>query len=137
VNDEDVVDHLLGQGTWTATRSSGPGGQRRDKVSTQAELSIDEDTLEGLPADVAERLRAGLGLDTGPLRITSQVDRLLSRNRELVRQRLLERVTAALAPPPPQRRPSRAPGSARAERLDSKRRKGVVKQLRKPPTSSD
>jgi len=137
VDDDDVVDHLLGQGTWTATRSSGPGGQRRDKVSTQAELSIDTDALDGLPAEVADRLRTGLGLDSGPLRITSQVDRLLSRNRELVRERLLERVTAALAPPPPARRPSRPRASARAERLDSKRRKGAVKQLRKPPTSSD
>jgi ribosome-associated protein len=137
VDDDDVVDHLLGRGTWTATRSSGPGGQRRDKVSTQAELSIEEDALEGLPADVAERLRRALGLDAGPLRITSQVERLLSRNRELVRERLLERVTAALAPPPPQRRPSRPGPAARAERLDSKRRKGAVKQLRKPPTSAD
>jgi ribosome-associated protein len=137
VDDDDVVDHLLAQASWSATRSSGPGGQRRDKVSTQAELSIGEEALDGLPDEVAGRLRSGLGLGAGPLRITSQVDRLLSRNREIVRERLLERVTAALAPPPPTRKPSRPRASARAERLDSKRRKGAVKQLRKPPTSTD
>jgi ribosome-associated protein len=121
----------------TATRSSGPGGQRRDKVSTQAELSLDESALDGLPEDIAARLRAGLGLATGPLRITSQEERLLSRNREICRQRLLEKVIAALAPPPPARRRSRPGPAARAERVASKRRKGSIKQLRKPPSAAD
>jgi ribosome-associated protein len=132
-----VTAHLLESATWTATRSSGPGGQRRDKVSTQAELSLDEAALAGLPEDIALRLRSGLGLDAGPLRITSQEERLLSRNREICRQRLLERVIAALAPPPPARRPSRPGPAARAQRIAGKRRKGSIKQLRKPPSATD
>jgi len=134
---EAITDHLLERATWTATRSSGPGGQRRDKVSTQAEMSLDDAALDGLPEDVAVRLRAGLGLEAGPLRITSQEDRLLSRNREICRQRLLDRVTAALAPPPPARRPSRPGRAARAKRLATKRHTGTIKQLRKPPSATD
>jgi ribosome-associated protein len=132
-----VVDHLLERATWSASRSSGPGGQRRDKVSTQAELSLDEGALEGLPEPVAGRLRTALGLDTGPLRITSQEERLLSRNREIVRGRLLARVAAALAPPPAARRRTRPRPAARAERLQEKRRKGAVKELRRPPSDAD
>jgi ribosome-associated protein len=134
---EAITDHLVQRATWTATRSSGPGGQRRDKVSTQAELSLDDTVLDGLPEDVATRLRAGLGLGSGPLRITSQEDRLLSRNREICRQRLLDRVTAAMAPPPPTRRPSLPGPAARAKRLATKRHTGTVKQLRKPPSATD
>jgi ribosome-associated protein len=106
-------------------------------VSTQAEVSLDETVLDGLPEDLARRLRAGLGLDSGTLRITSQEERLLSRNREVCRQRLLERVTAALAPPPPSRRPTRPGRAAREKRIASKRRTGAVKQLRKPPPPQD
>jgi ribosome-associated protein len=134
---EAITDHLLERATWTATRSSGPGGQRRDKASTQAEVSLDETALDGLADDVAARLRAGLGLEAGPLRITAQEDRLLSRNREICRQRLLDRVTAALAPSPPARRPSRPGRAARAKRLASKRHLGNIKQLRKPPSPTE
>ncbi len=91
----------------------------------------------GLPENITLRLRSGLGLDAGPLRITSQEERLLSRNREICRQRLLERVIAALAPPPPARRPSRPGPTARAQRIAGKRRKGSIKQLRKPPSATD
>jgi len=134
---EAVTDHLVERATWTATRSSGPGGQRRDKVSTQAEMSLDRTAADGLPEDVAARIRVGLGLEAGPLRITAQEDRLLSRNREICRQRLLDRVTAALAPPPATRRPSHPGHAARARRLAAKRRAGSIKELRKPPPSTD
>jgi len=100
-------------------------------------MSLDDTALDGLPEDVAVRLRAGLGLEAGPLRISSQEDRLLSRNREICRQRLLDRVTAALAPPPPARRPSRPGRAARAKRLATKRHTGTIKQLRKPPSATD
>jgi ribosome-associated protein len=134
---ESVVDHLVERATWSASRSSGPGGQRRDKVSTQAELSLDESALDGLPEPIAERLRIALGLDAGPLRITAQEERLLSRNREICRERLLARVLAALAPPPPPRRRTKPRPAARAERLQEKRRKGAVKELRRPPADAD
>jgi hypothetical protein len=37
----DVTEHLLQRAHWGAGRSSGPGGQHRDKASTRAELIVD------------------------------------------------------------------------------------------------
>ena len=50
----EVVEHLRERARWTASRSSGPGGQRRDKVETRAELTVDAESLEGLDPTVAE-----------------------------------------------------------------------------------
>jgi protein subunit release factor B len=72
VEPSEVVAHLLERARWSASRSSGPGGQRRDKVETRAELTIDLDALEGLDPSVAARLTQRLGLHERPLRITAQ-----------------------------------------------------------------
>jgi ribosome-associated protein len=129
----DVVEHLLGAATWTATRSSGPGGQRRDKVATRAELTIPAAAVEGLDEPTAARLVRHLRLDEGDLRITSQEDRMLSRNREICVERLRALVAEALAPPPPSRRPTRPSRAKVQERVAGKRQRSVVKQLRRPP----
>ena len=68
----EVIDHLLKTAQWTASRSSGPGGQHRDKASTRAELTLDADSLEGLDPHLARRLMQALGLDERPLRIAIQ-----------------------------------------------------------------
>ncbi|MDQ6749059.1 MAG: aminoacyl-tRNA hydrolase [Candidatus Dormibacteraeota bacterium] len=128
-----VVDHLVARSTWAATRSSGPGGQRRDKVSTRAELTISAAALEGLQAFEATRLLASLGLGDGDLRMSSQEDRMLARNREIVVERLREQVAAALAPPPARRRPTRPSRSAVREREAGKRQRSVVKKMRQAP----
>src|SRR3954447_4372939 len=80
VDPRDVADHLLQRARWSATRSSGPGGQRRDKVETRAELTVDLEALEGLEPSLAARLAERLGLRERPLRITSQAERSLARN---------------------------------------------------------
>jgi ribosome-associated protein len=133
----DVVEHLLKGAVWTASRSSGPGGQHRDKASTRAELTIGADSLAGLEPDVADRLTTWLGLDERPLRITVQDDRSLSRNQEIATERLIELVSRALAPPPPPRRPTRPSRSKRAARVDDKTRRGNVKRLRRPAEDHD
>lgn len=130
----EVLEHLLKGGQWTASRSSGPGGQHRDKASTRAELTIGLDSLAGLEPEIADRLTRGLGLDERPLRITAQDDRSLTRNQELATERLTELVARALAPPPPPRRPTRPSRSKRAARVDDKTRRGATKRLRRPPS---
>lgn len=129
----EVTEQLLQRAQWGASRSSGPGGQHRDKASTRAELVIDGDALLGLPSQQAERLAERLGLDERPLRILSQAERSLARNREVAAARLEALVTAALAPDPPPRRPTRPSRPAREKRLSSKTHRGTVKRLRRPP----
>jgi len=130
---DEVAQHLLARATWTASRSSGPGGQRRDKVETRAELTIEADALDGLDPRVAERLSGRLGLAVRPLRVTSQDERSLARNQEIAAERLTELVAAALAPPPPPRRPTRPSRAARQERLQGKSIRANVKRLRQRP----
>jgi ribosome-associated protein len=133
----EVIEHLLKNAQWTASRSSGPGGQHRDKASTRAELSVGVESLLGLEAELAVRLSAALGLDERPLRITVQDERSLSRNQEIATERLSELVEQALAPPPPPRRPTRPSRARRAARLDDKTRRGGIKRLRRAPNEPD
>ena len=128
-----VVEQLLKNAEWSASRSSGPGGQHRDKASTRAELTIDLESLAGLQPTVAARLAEALGIEDKPLRIAVQDERSLSRNQEIAVERLTDRVAQALAPPAPPRRPTRPSRARRVARLDSKTRRGTVKRLRRPP----
>jgi ribosome-associated protein len=129
----DVVGTLLKAAHWTATRSSGPGGQHRDKASTRAELTLTSAAVLGLDAATAERVRDALGLDARPLRIVAQDERSLSRNQQLAIERLTELVADALVPPPPTRRATRPSRARRRARVDDKTRRGSIKRLRQPP----
>jgi ribosome-associated protein len=66
--------------------------------------------------------------------LTSQDQRSLSQNQDVVVARLLTLVTEALAPPPPTRRATRPSRSKQRARLDDKTRRGGVKRLRQAPS---
>jgi ribosome-associated protein len=123
-----------------ATRSGGPGGQHVNTSSTRVELVFD---LDGSPtltdaerALARRRLRRRLDAD-GRVRVVAQDERSQHRNRRLATERFCELMRAALAPPPPPRRPTAPTRAARAERLESKRREGQRKRLRRPPEPED
>ena len=117
-----------------ASRSSGPGGQHVNKVSSRVTLrwnalasgAVTEEQLERIQAALASRLtRRGL------LVVHAQRHRSRSRNRELARERLAELVAGALATRRPRRqtRPSRASGMrARA----AKQQHSALKRTRQP-----
>jgi ribosome-associated protein len=134
VDPNTVVEHLLRTARWDASRSSGPGGQHRDKASTRAELTVSTEDLEGLPPRVCELLVRGLRLDETPLRLLVQDERSLARNQEIAVDRLRRLVTEALSPPTPRRR-TRPTRASRERRLTNKLRRGAAKDLRKPPES--
>jgi ribosome-associated protein len=129
---DEIAEHLLRRAQWSASRSSGPGGQHRDKASTRAELIITTDSLEGLEPEIAARLRRAFDLEANPLRISVQDERSLARNQQIAAERLRERVVDALAPEPP-RLPTRPGRSARRARLEAKIRRGSIKRLRRSP----
>jgi ribosome-associated protein len=118
--------------SWTAVRSSGPGGQNVNKVASKVELRFDLARTEALSEAVKARLRARAAgrLDAeGRLLVTSQLTRDRERNLEDARRKLRELVLAALAPPRP-RRPTRPTASSKRRRLDEKRRRGARKRER-------
>jgi ribosome-associated protein len=116
-------------------QSSGPGGQNVNKVATAAQLRFDVGQSSSLPPKVRERLikLAGNSITKdGWLVIDARRYRTQERNRQDAIDRLTEWVRAA-AVEPKRRRPTKPSRAARQRRLQSKRRRGEVKRLRKPP----
>lgn len=132
-----VAGHLAGRGRWGSSRSSGPGGQRRDHAETRVEFTLAAEDLDDLPAGIADRLRDGLRLADRPLRLRCGTERSREQNRAIVERRLLSRVEAALAPPAPPRRPTRPTRASKERRLTAKRQRADIKSGRRSPSADD
>ena len=113
-------------------RASGPGGQNVNKVSSAVELRFDVGA-SSLPSDVKERLRALAGNRMnadGVLVIDSREHRTQARNREAARQRLVDLITQA-AKRPRRRKATKPRPAAREKRLEGKKLRSKVKELRR------
>jgi ribosome-associated protein len=113
-------------------RSSGPGGQNVNKLATAVQLRFDARSSPSLPNAVSVRLQKLAGsrvTKDGVLVITAQRYRTQERNRQDALDRLIELIREAAVPPKP-RRPTRPTLASRRERLDSKKRRGGIKNLR-------
>jgi ribosome-associated protein len=113
-------------------RSSGPGGQNVNKLSTAVQLRFDVRRSPSLPNDVAVRLMrlAGKRLTKdGVLVIIAQNHRTQERNRAEALERLVALVREAAVPPVPRRatKPTRA---SKQQRLEGKKRRSVIKRHR-------
>jgi len=113
-------------------RSSGPGGQNVNKVSSAVQLRFDVRRSPSLPNDVALRLMrlAGKRLTKeAVIVIVAQQHRTQERNREDARERPFALIRQAAVRPTP-RRQTKVPKAQRRERLERKKHRSTIKRLR-------
>jgi ribosome-associated protein len=118
--------------TFVASRSSGPGGQNVNKVSTRVTVLLDVAASPSLSQEQKERIRERLATRVsaeGVLRVSSQRERSQSANRGAAVERLVELLRAALAEQP-ERRPTRVPRAVRERRIAEKKLRAARKRTR-------
>jgi ribosome-associated protein len=120
---------------FSATRSSGPGGQNVNKVNTRVELRFSiinstvfsEDEKDRIFLKLKNRINS-----EGELVLTSQASRTQLNNKEKVLEKFIELVEKALTIQ--KKRLKTTPTiTSRLKRMESKKITALRKQLRKPP----
>jgi ribosome-associated protein len=119
---------------FNATRSSGPGGQHVNKVSTRIELRFDVLASHLLQEEeksmVMKKLASRINKE-GILILTSQSERSQYDNKAKVIERFHRLLEKAMTPPK-KRTPTRPTAASKAKRLETKHIKSVKKVFRKP-----
>lgn len=113
-------------------RSSGPGGQNVNKVSTAVRLRFDVARSRSLDEDVKARLAqlaANRMTGDGLLVIEARRFRTQEKNRQDALGRLRDLIARA-SRKPRRRKPTRRTAESRERRLAAKRRRSVVKRER-------
>jgi ribosome-associated protein len=119
---------------WSFSTSGGPGGQHANRSATRAEVRFDLGASPSVPTDLKERMLARLGgrVSRGVVVVTADESRSQWRNRQSARRRLSELLSDATKLPKT-RRATRPSVSAKKRRIESKRHRSGIKQMRRPP----
>jgi ribosome-associated protein len=119
--------------SWRFSRSSGPGGQSVNTTDSRAEVSYDLAGSTALGPVLKQRALRALAdrLVDGVITVSASEHRSQLRNREAAANRLAGLLSAATAPPPAARRPTRPSRAARERRLAEKERRSRLKRLRR------
>lgn len=133
----DVIDKigLKTELKFRTSRSSGPGGQSINKVSTKVELLFNVQNSQFLLLTqkeiIAEKLKNRINVE-GILYLTSDETRSQLNNKELVIERFFSLLEEALKPIK-KRKPTKPSRSSKEKRLKTKKIISDRKDLRKPP----
>ncbi|MEL7157579.1 MAG: alternative ribosome rescue aminoacyl-tRNA hydrolase ArfB [Actinomycetota bacterium] len=119
--------------SWRFSPSGGPGGQHANTSHTRAEVTFEVATSTALSPAQRQRVVDALG---PVVTVVADDTRSQTRNRELARRRLAERLRGALHVPKARKntKPSRR---AKQRRIDDKRRRSQLKSGRSRPRLDD
>ena len=120
-------------------RSSGPGGQNVNKVSTAVLLRFNVRESNTLTDEIRHRLIRIAGrkiTDEGVLIIKAQRFRSQEKNRKDAIARLVELIRKATLKPKPRRKTKPSP-AARERRLSTKKKRGDLKRRRRAVQPSE
>lgn len=118
-----------------AIRSSGPGGQHVNKVSSKIVLSFDVLNSEGLSEDEKELLNKKWKsrlTNLNNLNLSCDENRSQHRNKEIVIERFLTLLKAGISVPK-KRRPTKPSKGSVKRKMKSKVKQSQKKNLRKKP----
>ncbi|MFD0799567.1 alternative ribosome rescue aminoacyl-tRNA hydrolase ArfB [Maribacter chungangensis] len=128
-------DIILQELQFKAVRSSGPGGQHANKVSSKVEVSFDVQNSNGLSEREKSRLLLKLKSKlskNGLLVLQCDESRSQHSNKSIVIKRLLSLLDLALIIPK-KRKPSKPSRSSIEKRLKSKKKAALKKANRSKP----
>lgn len=128
----EFLPDLSSEFVFQTSRSSGPGGQNVNKVSSRVELRFDVPNSALLDDDQKELLLRRLSsklTSSGVLLVASQEDRSQHRNKEIVVARFYELLQQALKPVK-KRRATRPTRASVERRIQLKKQQGEKKTRR-------
>ncbi len=131
---EDLKERIsTSEFSFLTSRSSGPGGQNVNKVSSKVELHFAFKCTAALSDREKEliswKLRSRINSD-GELIVRSQSERSQLGNRKKAVERIYVLISDALTEKP-ERKPTAPTKKSRIERLEEKHKRGQIKKMRK------
>lgn len=131
MDSEKIISEL----SYKAIRSSGPGGQNVNKVSSKVVLTFDlinSQSLNDQEKVLSQTKLKSKLTSEGILILTCDEDRSQLKNKALVTKRFLEIIQKSIHVPKT-RKPTKIPKSVIAKRLKDKATTAVIKENRKKP----
>ncbi|MFV0593810.1 MAG: alternative ribosome rescue aminoacyl-tRNA hydrolase ArfB [Draconibacterium sp.] len=132
---EEIKKQLETECTFSASRSSGPGGQNVNKVNTKVELRFSVELSQVFSDDeksiLFKKLKNRINSE-GELILASDAERSQLRNRIKVTVLFFDLIEKALTPPK-KRFKTKPTLVSRLKRVESKKQHSEKKSRRKPP----